>query len=1622
MSTNKPRTYSKRSRRTRSRSEDSESSTTSRDVRCACQFFQSEELLPETRKNLVGTPPVVRYSSMIGDRMSPVMFNTQKFYSGDHEYEIINAPAEESRANEVLKTGPPLAREVEMEDIDDASSISSAERRFLRVPLDTEIIVPEDGQSEDAAMSDEGIGDDRCVSATPTTNDSRTDCELNTSQVDSSALEVLPLQRESRKQATLATEEVVNHPNIGQRMKSSASRIKTKLQNIRKTREATTDRPLKKTKIVKVKVERPKSERPSLLDRARKIERPKFSMPKMPDRPKFNMPKMPDMPKMPERPKINMPKMPDRPKMKMPDISMPKMPDISMPKMPDISMPKMPDFSSLGRKPKETTAAPVITSTITTTSESKKTTSTSDSPDDDAPKKKRFDFEFRHPKKTTSTSDSADDDAPKKKRFDFDFRTYPKILNRTKKQKTVVMAPLSTSTDQSVQSDDKPKSTFFTEYIPDWVTMPRKARKKVPVGQRWANKFSDIKFADDESLRSGKSKENVYVQEYPPPTPAPVIFNSNDPLVQYIPLKDPNKTLSDEEEEYEEDLGQENINTTNILYTTEEDIQPQIQEISPEKQEISPENLIKPPIVEEEIISEPELSPSPEVPEPKNTFAIIGTTNSGESLQPDSHREDRSYASSERGGVIEEINSDEFFVREKGLSQDNIDVSLYLSSEIREAFQNPINALSQMIENGVHSEDFVEYDRRLQEDYIKMRDQSPIFEPAQTPPTKTLRKKKKQSICSQDVSTISTDNIPERKIDQSDDNFKTYPPSRPSRSRKGSVASKKHDSQGISQNDLDLENNVIPQIPFRRKRSLRSAKSLNISEHFNDSLLRSDQNVSLQEIRSNNYAIEESPPVPKRRARSSHSRSTIHTINDDDRTSRGADSLISEDRNDTQNSISAPIRNYTPPGYAKVEKIKDNSNVPPAQPPPRTKRKKQIKETQFFTVPRRLKDEDTPQRPLRNYSTLRSSRKNSSSRQSTPAHDKENQIQDDEYIEIDDEEASHKKLQSGEVIQKMKSRPLPAPPRPPRKTTRHPNDGILKEIHIDNIEDANLLTSEDKTHSAKISNESIIKGTLLLDGNQINIDVHPISLEVEAENLANRLKDLQTEIIPNNERHITPEITIVDNDGKVDIPEKLDEGTEKQDISEKRLSNLSDRTTTPLVLGQFSIEEVEISTQTDPLPEDFVCEEVVAEPTDIIIIPTNRKNISEEITFVPVQEVPSTQRRTLLEQISFDPSEDGFTGSEMSPSIDMSDNPLDRHLDEIKVPKRGILEQQSHERLSESPVEPCDETYLKESLVRLARSEQSSLISRPVGDHEITQKVEYHPPRESAPPSTNIALPETLRVQRLQVSDLDVDRLTVSELMAQKLLVSEIDGMSLKLNDITSQSGTISTDEIKLPPHLIEEILSRLQSSIQMSQPPPVPAPTVTPPEVVEKRITYYKEESTNTDDSLPPPSEDTKSMQSSISIETVTESTATPKAPSTVNEIVSQAVPYPHIYVLPPSFYQHMTQPSTSTTAPPPTNVPPAPAPDPEIETIPDPSIPNLSAQLLRACHSSASNSIRQVIIQITSYLNSGDEKQDARTAIIVLIVLLAALILLGFSSRTEPVHHHHWEYFNPPTGDRPI
>lgn len=161
---------------------------------------------------------------------------------------------------------------------------------------------------------------------------SRTDCEISTSQVDSSALENLPLKRDSRpKHVENIDSKIQQRIREGTgKLKTQAGKLKTKLQNI-KTKQFMPERPkINFPDRPKLKFpERPKISFP---------DRPKFTLP---DKRKFSLPVRPQFKKiniseklslgdrkkftMPERPRFNVPdfpkfKMPDRPKINFPGL------------------------------------------------------------------------------------------------------------------------------------------------------------------------------------------------------------------------------------------------------------------------------------------------------------------------------------------------------------------------------------------------------------------------------------------------------------------------------------------------------------------------------------------------------------------------------------------------------------------------------------------------------------------------------------------------------------------------------------------------------------------------------------------------------------------------------------------------------------------------------------------------------------------------------------------------------------------------------------------------------------------------------------------------------------------------------------------------------------------------------------------------------------------------------------------------------------------------------------------------------------------------------------------------------------------------------------------------------
>ncbi|PNF39837.1 hypothetical protein B7P43_G02823 [Cryptotermes secundus] len=1435
----------------------------------------------------------------------------------DHEYEPIGAPppkVQESHITDELDLGTDEEFDaIKVAAKSETSSTSSRERRFLRIPLDDELVVlPGDGEDEDEAMAIKSMEgetgeakaagvaeeaeqmsahelqsqlEDRYFSATPTTTESRTDCDVNTSQLDSSGLEDIPLKREARKKQQDATPDKQSEvPTFQQRLRSQAGRIHTKLRSISK---------------------------PNI---------------KFPERPKFNFPERPKF-HLPERPKFNLP---ERPK-------------FSMPERPKFNFPQMPSFTTS----KERKARSHHTSST------------------------RRPLRERSQLSSASTTSSA-----KKNIFDFDFKSYPRIFDRKSRR-----ADYATSSPKPSRGQTPPPQ------------MP--ARKK----GRWLQRFTDLKYIDEPNLPTGGEAQS----------------QTGDDL---------------EGEEFREDVdmaeGAEGSESTTAFRDKDYGYAVTIDDTQ----------------------------------QPTDTAEQIRASSSS---VPESDREARSSGSSSlrhRAGVLEEIDSDEFFLREKGLSQEDVDVGRYLTSEIREAFRAPVSALSQM-------DNFEYYDD--EEDIENLGQQyrsTPERGPTRPARTRSFGTRKRASKSKEPSPTEEG---------ASSQFFNTFPPLRPKRSRRlhqqrpeniedGDVSKEKteegyleemevkeldepiicskkdipsftvtdEDDKFMHQSTEELkehlshpledhwqtEENSVAEVqpPVPPKRIRRSRKELTADTLCNGNYTKEDwlENFEADIIPTEevmvmrmepDYIIPaappeefELPPEPPRRGRrkSSHATSLV----DEDRTSRGASSLPSEHEHiaeDLPCDLSLPEI----PGYAAVEKTITKPRRSKALRPLAPGRRKKSNSHQrtyphFYSLPHR----SPPIRPLRNYSTLGPSR--------PPRKHKTLALQDVEhksesYIEIDDDIleplslGSARDLQSGDIIERMKGRPLPPPPRPPRKG----RESREMQEEVTGSQVSMYRDEKEKEETEEPFDVSTVEPLGALS--DMIFYAHPGVTSYDDEKLDEHLgtenEDLLKSEIEMEEREPSP---------------VLEEGEIRE--------------TSPISL-EIPVEEVSVATQTDPLPDD-IC--VVTRDEDV---PVNAG--TDSIRWEPL--------------------------------------PL----------KTSDFGQQTNPEPVSSP----------------------TVIEKPIPYYVM--------------PDPDIEI--ELKAQKLQVSELDVERLHVGELQAQKILVSDIDGMSMQVAELTSRSGNLVVSGLELPQGFLQDLYDSLPIPTPPQQPlqTPVQAPSTSippPPTLQPHSDPPAMTIPSQTPSALMPPSEvpTTETPLSQAPSEAVPLSQTSPESTS-----ISQTLPEPSqapVEVLSPKVTSVPTTPQVAPVTAPHSQSQQLPT-VPVQQTIPlqsiinpnlttsfdgshsytpdyipsqvpvsvripshtrsrvqreleseeeiislmhtpsnrrrrhhlskpvsryssdeedeeeytsyrppsrrhhsssrgtEPSIGELGCQLVHACQGVTMRALYQLVQYVAPQVREGEDKRrDLQIALCILLVLVAGLILMGYGSG-KTYHHHHWDYhFLPP------
>uniref|UniRef100_A0A182J173 Uncharacterized protein n=1 Tax=Anopheles atroparvus TaxID=41427 RepID=A0A182J173_ANOAO len=478
-----------------------------------------------------------------------------------------------------------------------------------------------------------------------------------------------------------------------------------------------------------------------------------------------------------------------------------------------------------------------------------------------------------------------------------------------------------------------------------------------------------------------------------------------------------------------------------------------------------------------------------------------------------------------RKGVLEEIDDDEFFLRQKGISKDDIQMGEYISSAIKEGLSHPKNALADMGRYDYYDED---QDQDRDRDGLR-RYYQPSFESDDVsnrqvdstdfyrtfPPDRPSRKGKKSTLADDDDRAAPDDQDYEPEDDEDDLAFYD----RSQRTKYGSEqpqllqsATARYmddddleDEAGSLRREAMLAGSVVPPTPPTRRRKKRfrdvtpsdvngagafTTGGKSISNTFIAEPLVTSMAVNRVEVP---LAKEESfgtlpAPTPRRSRSRSQISKALNGDFEDDRVSRGAESLIGGIIDaPVQRESSYPYEVSESTGYATVRK-----EAPPRPPAPTIRRRKstrsldaQPQSTRAFNTLPNYHHSVSPVRPQRNYSTINPNRP--PRRKSVISLNGEQQQQQQQQqlppssVSRDDVRGRHYEdvappigpkpsgpVRSGDVANKMKDRPLPPPPRPTRKPRRpdgsdhHDLDGGAERLLAMDVEEVETATQTDE--------------------------------------------------------------------------------------------------------------------------------------------------------------------------------------------------------------------------------------------------------------------------------------------------------------------------------------------------------------------------------------------------------------------------------------------------------------------------------------------------------------------------------------------------------------------------------
>jgi len=760
----------------------------------------------------------------------------------------------------------------------------------------------------------------------------------------------------------------------------------------------------------------------------------------------------------------------------------------------------------------------------------------------------------------------------------------------------------------------------------------------------------------------------------------------------------------------------------------------------------------------------------------------------------------------------------------------------------------------------------------------------------------------------------------------------------------------------------------------------------------------------------------ELPPEPPRRGRrkSSHATSLV----DEDRTSRGASSLPSE-REHIADDLPCDLSLPEIPGYAAVEKPitkPRRSKVPRPSAPGRHKRSNSHQHTypHFYSLPHR----PPPIRPLRNYSTLGPSRPPRKHKVLAP---EDVEQKSESYIEIEDdilEPLSHgsaRDLQSGDIIERMKGRPLPPPPRPPRK-------GRESRETQEEITGGQVQMYRDEEEKEEES-----------EGHEELFDVSK----------AEPLGALSDVIF-----YARPGITSYDDDEKLE--EELTRETKefssfKLDEEDREpsliLQEAKIREASPISL-EIPVEEVSVATQTDPLPDD-IC--VVTGDEEL---PISHMSVGTETTY----QVPLPPKTSDFGQQTFpEPAPPPTVIEKPIPYYVMPDPDTEIELkaqklqvSELDVERLNVGELQAQKIL----VSDIDGMSLQvaELTSKSGNLVVSGLELPPGFLQDLCDSLPIpSPPPQPVPGPDQVPAPSIPPSVTLQPhSDPPAMEMPTSKPSSQAPFshtpLSQIPSAQTPLSQTPSESVPLSQPPSESIPHsqtLFESSQTPVPTSpsqVSSPQAPSIPAtPHVTPVTAAPSQsqhipkspvqqtiplqsmvnpnlVTSFDGLHSYIPDYIPPqvpvslriPSRTRSHIQRELeSEEEIISLMHTPSSRRRRHHLSKPISRYSsdeeeeeeYSSYRPPSRRHHSSSRGV------------------------EPSVGELVRQLVHACQGVTMRALHQLVQYAAPQVREGEDKRrDLQIALCILLVLVAGLILMGFGSG-KTYHHHHWDYHFPPS-----